>query len=61
MKEGSGRDMYIAVWRVISSDLVMSGAANVRLGYSVYDGAAIYDSRVTLTSTGSNVQIDAPS
>ena len=53
--------MYIAVWRVISSDLVMSGAANVQLGYYVYDGAAIYDSRVTLTSTGSNVQIDAPS
>lgn len=61
MKEGSGREMYIEVWRVISSDLVMSGAARVGLSYYVFDGAAIYDSRVTLTSTGSNVQINAPS
>lgn len=51
--------MYLEAWRVISSDLVMSGAGNVRLSYYIADGAVIYDSRVTLTSTGSKVQIDA--
>ena len=52
--------MSLYVWCVISSDLVMSGAANVWLGYYVPGGAAIYDSRVTLTSTGSIVKLTTP-